>query len=465
MSDMRKSRAKFEKLTLPDAQWRLVDNRDVFSLPELPPGKEEHLTFNPKVLPPKSNEFFILDSIWDSEVHRSFIKERNQNGDWSYGPDREKRWHLTEGLTNVIIGIILTIRADSSAKIEAIPLFGRKILRNDLSSTVKEVIKLLKEKWPRFVRYFPGVDLIERFIANCLISPENEALISKKLTKCILPGHSSRRMSNDEKGAKFTGNSKNLLLANKPENKIVSWTATSVIETRHTESFLIHAKTHRSKDDGPQTIWNEFYSNWSEVFFEVGNEATVAVTDSHYMCDEVLRNLLERKIKFISGFDENKFREITSLIAGRGEKAGEWAALYNKKLNLLLMKRTDHDGKTKRTMSNYLVHFRGYAKQSDLHQWYAYDAAYYLSDRMNQQIMTKLHRRWPFRHGSFGHHGFDSHVFDILWCFIIEDVRVAYRSLQFPDINKPKYAPFVASLAFHLIEKGLAQLESEKRKA
>ncbi len=241
----------------------------------------------------------------------------------------------------------------------------------------------------------------------------------------------------------------------------MSSTAGVTLETRFNESFLIHAKTHHADDNGAQTIWSEYYSDWCDVSDEVAHEATVLVSDSHYMCKEVLQNVLERGVKFMSGFATNKFSSITGLMSGLANKAGEWAAVYNETKNLLVMKRTDHEGKTKFCISNYMVHSRGRARQSNLHQWDAYNEAYYLSDRFHRQIMTKQHRRWPFRHGSQGHHGIDSHVFDILLCFLIEDVRVAYRSLQYPNIERPKYAPFLASLAIHFIEKGLTQLAAE----
>jgi hypothetical protein len=269
-------------------------------------------------------------------------------------------------------------------------------------------------------------------------------------------------MSDDEKGAKFTGNSSHLLAANKPEGKVVSWTSDIAIETRHNESFVIHLKTHRSDPSGSQSLWDEYYKNWCVVYEQVAHEATVKVTDSHYMCKEVLEKAVEKGIKFISGFDSNKFKTLTTVLDGRATKAGEWSALYNEEENLLVMKRIDHEGKTKYSISNYMDHSRGRRKNSDLHQWDAYDDASSLCDRCHQQIMTKQHRRFPFRHGSQGHPGIESHIFDILWCFIIEDVRVAYRALRTPDIERPKYGPFVASLAIHLIERGLKRLNDEE---
>jgi hypothetical protein len=244
---------------------------------------------------------------------------------------------------------------------------------------------------------------------------------------------------------------------------VVTWTADVTLETRHNESFLIHSKTHHSNPGGSQTLWDEYYSAWCDVSDVVAHEATVLVSDSHYMCKEVLENALARGIKFMSGFDSNKFRSITELMHSRANKAGEWAALYHKGENLLMMKRTNHEGETKFCISNYMVHSRGRQKSFDLHQWDAYDQAYYLTDQFHQQIMKKQHRRWPFRHGSHGHPGIDSHIFDILWCFILEDIRVAYRAVHVPDIERPKYPSFVASLAIYVIEKGLQELAMERQ--
>ena len=459
MQNTQRRRAKFSRLLEPSSKWRLVDNRDVFSLPPMPAGKSEHLIFDPTILPPESSEHYILDRIWDEEMSLAFISDLKKSGDWKYGGDQLKHWNLDEGHSNFSLGLMLLIRADNSAKSSVIDLVGQKIMKNSISETVKSALSLVAKKWPDFETVIPGQDFVRRFIANCRFSPNNEALLSQKFTSVILPGFGGRRMSDDEKGAKFTGNDDSLLNANKPEHDVVSWTADSTLETRHNESFAIHVKTHHSDPTGPQTIWREYYLAWCNTYDRVGNAATVMVTDSHYMCNEVLEKVLDRNIKFMSGFDSNKFRSLTSVLEGLAEKAGEWAALFNEDKNLLLMKRTNHKGQTKLCISNYMLHTRGLSKQSDLHQWDAYNNAYYLSDQLHQQIMTKQHRRWPFRHGSNGHPGMESHIFDILWCFIIENIRVAYRDLKSIDIERPKYAPFVASLAFYLIEKGLKQIK------
>jgi hypothetical protein len=458
MQKRQKIRAKFEKLLEPSARWRRVDSHDVFSLPPIPPGKTEYLEFDPNVLPPNISEHQILDNIWDDEMMDAFISDMKMNGDWRYGKFNEKHWELNKGLSNISIGLMLLIRADNSARSSVIDLIGNKVIKNKLSETVEAAHALITSKWPQFKSVVPGQDFLRRFIANCRFSTANETLLSRKFTNCIFPGFAGRRMAADEKGAKFTGNDKDLVSANKPEGIVVSWTADVALETRHNESFLVHVKTHHSDPTGPQSIWNEYYSIWCELFVQIANESTVQVTDAHYMCNEVLEKVLDKGITFMSGFDSNKFRSLTAILEGVANKASEWAALYNQENNLLLMKRTKHDGKTKFCISNYMVHSRGHPKQSDLHQWDAYDQAYYLVDQAHQQIMIRQHRRWPFRHGSNGHPGMQSHVFDILWCFIIENVRVSYRALHTPDIERPKYAPFLASLAFHLIEKGLRQL-------
>jgi hypothetical protein len=458
MQKKQKARSQFNKLMDPRSKrWRLVDLHDVFSLPPLPPGKSEYLAFDPSILPPNSTEFDIIDAIWDREMHEAFISDMNKQDNWNY--DRTFRWTQTSPLTHFLRGIVLLIRADWSARSDILSKIGFKIKKDNLAITVIAALDFVAKKWPQFAEVIPGQDLVRRFIANCRLSPENEALLSKKLTRCILPHNGGRRMANDEKGAKFTGNSSDLLAANKPEGKVVTWTADVTLETRFNESFLIHAKTHHVANSGPQSIWNEYFSAWCDVADEVAHESTVLVSDSHYMCNEVLQNALERDIKFMSGFASNKFTSITKRIQGRANKANEWVALYNESHNLLVMKRTDHEGKTKFCISNYMVHSR-HAKVSDLHQWDAYNEAYYLSDRFHEQITTKAHRRWPFRHGSHGHPGVGSHIFDILWCFVIEDVRVAYRALRSPDVERPKYAPFLASLAIYFLEKGLEGLSA-----
>lgn len=462
MNLKRKVRSTYEKLVQPDARWLKVTPYDVFSLPDLPPGLTEFLEFDHNILPPNCTEHKVIDEIWNEEINGSFVKDIGDNCDWSYGGDGLKHWTVSVGLSNFTIGLCLMIRADYSAKTSILQELGRKICQSTLAKTVKMARDLVVNKWPKYEHQIPGEDLIRRFIANCRFSPENEALLSKNLTSCVRS--SSRRMSNDEKGAKFTGNADSLLNANKPENKVISWTADAAVETRHQESFAMHLKTHHAEPTGPQTIWNEYYKNWSDVYIKVGHDATCITTDGHYMCKEVLDKNLERGIKFISGFDSNKFKPLTSLLHLDANKAGECAAIYNAEHNLLVMKRTNHEGTTKFSISNYMVHSRGHAKQKDLSQWDAYNSAYYLCDRLHQQIMTKQHRRWPFRHGAGGHPGIQSHIFDILWCFIIEDVRVAYRELQHPDIERPTYAPFVLSLAFHMMEKGLKQLAEEARR-
>lgn len=457
MQKKRKARSSIEKLLDTHSNWHLVDGFDVFTLPNLPPGKSEFLEFDPKVLPPNSNGHKILDEIWNEPLQEAFVADMNASGDWTYGNDGLKRWTVNLGLSNVSIGMMLAIRADHSARTAILPKIGRKLLSASISDTVKAVVEFVTEKWPKYGAHVPGEDFLRRFIANCRFSLENEALLSSNLTRCVLS--SSRRMSNDEKAAKFTGNTDYLLAAGKPEGKVTSWTADATVETRFNESFLVHAKTHHSEPSGPQTIWSEYYEGWCDLYDAIGNSSTFICNDSHYMCNEVLEKALDRGVKFMSGFDSNKFHSITQMLHLHANKAGEWAAVYNADRNLLVMKRTDHEGTPKFCISNYMVHSRGHVKKSDLHQWDAYNSAYYLSDRLHQQIMMKQHRRWPFRHGSRGHPGIQSHIFDILWCFIIiEDVRVAYRALQTPNIERPSYAPFVLSLAFHMIEKGLKEL-------
>jgi hypothetical protein len=81
MQEKQKTRAKFQKLLDPNNfKYRLVDSQDVFELPPLPPGKVPHLCFDPKVLPPNSDERFILDAILDSKLHESLIDDLNANG-------------------------------------------------------------------------------------------------------------------------------------------------------------------------------------------------------------------------------------------------------------------------------------------------------------------------------------------------------------------------------------------------
>lgn len=461
MALKRKARITYEKLLHPNSKWQKVTPYDVFKVPDLSPGRTEYLEFDPHILPPNCSEQKILDEIWSNSLNESFVKDIRTNCDWSYGNEGSKRWTLSVGLSNFTLGLELMIRADFSAKTSILKDLGSKVCQATLAETVKVARDFVTKKWPDHAHLIPGEDFIRRFVANCRFSPENEALLSVNLTRCVR--FSSRRMSNDEKAAKFTGNADSLLHANKPENKVTSWTADATIETRLGESFAIHLKTHHADPSGPQTIWDEYYEPWADIYDDIGQESTCITTDSHYMCKEVLENNLGRGVKFISGFDSNKFQQLTSLLHLDANKAGECAAIYNAEHNLLVMKRTDHDGKTKFSISNYLVHSRGHNKQNDDTQWYAYKCAYYLCDRFHQQIMTKQHRRWPFRHGAGGHPGIQSHVFDILWCFIIEDVRVAYRERHKPDIERPSYAPFVLSLAFHLMEKGLNQLAEEAR--
>jgi hypothetical protein len=220
MLKKRKFRALFEKLLDPSTnKWRLVDYQDVFSLPPLPPGKSEHLVFDPLVIAPNDTEHTILDAIWDREMHDAFRSDLQKNKDWKYGSGLSKEWKLSSGLTSTILGMTLLIRADNSARSLVVDEIGFKLMKDELAATVAQVCDFVAAKWPHFSSLVPGQELVRRFIANCRFSPENEALLSQKLTRCILPGNGGRRMANDEKGAKFTGNSSDVLAANKPEGK------------------------------------------------------------------------------------------------------------------------------------------------------------------------------------------------------------------------------------------------------
>jgi hypothetical protein len=440
-----------------EADWRLTDEYDTFTLPPLPDGLTEHLLFDPKVIPPDSSEFVWLNVLWSENVQIQLIKELNSDSSLSYGADRSKLWHVNLGSFNIMMGMYLLIRADYSAKTEILESIGRKLVVGSIEETIKTVRKVVCDRFPVYANFIPGIKFIKRVFANLKISKESEDLINQNLENCVLPGHGSRRLNCDEKGAKFTGNSPHLLAANKPEAKVVTWHADCAMDTRCNEPFIVHMKTHRHDPSGSQTILEEYFGNWIDLAKRIGHKATFICNDDRYTCDETVSTCLEEGVSFISALGENKFRNITSLIKNQAIKAGESVGIYNKEKNLLILKRTDKDGKTKTTLSNYFEHSRILRRQSDFAQWDAYNKTYYLDDHFHMQITTKDHRRWPFRHGSNRHSGIEAHIFDITWCFLIEDIRVGYRAALTTDIDRPKYSPFLANNAWYLIEKGCLQ--------
>lgn len=464
MEKTRKTRAKFDKSMSGSAKsWNVPSSEDVFSLPKLPPGKKEHAEFNPDVIPPNCDEFAIFEAIWNEKLHEQFIHDLNRHGNFNYGTAHSKRWTVTKSDGYINIGIMLLIRADYSARNKVIDELKRKLVRDTLEATVREALDFVASKFPQSKHLIPGDDFIRRFIAQCQFSSKSESILNRNLVAGIKIGCGGRIVSSDEKGAKFTGNSGDLLDANKPESHIVSWHADMAVETRHNEPFVVQIHTHRDDRDGPQSIWDEFYGAWAEAYKSIAHEATAIITDSHYMCEEVVTKAMASGISFICGFAVNKFKAVTSLIGGQANKAREHISLYDSSRNLLIMKRTDNGGKTKFSISNYMVHSRGHPRKGDLHQWDAYNEGYNLDDRFHAQMEIQQHRRWPFRHGSNGRPGMEAHVFDIIMCFIIEDSRVAYRAVRSNDIERPNYSDFLSVIALRMIEKGLKLAETEKK--
>ena len=94
----------------------------------------------------------------------------------NHGDNMEKRWVLTDGLSNFGIGLILMIRADNSARNSTIELLGCKIVENNLDDTLDAALALIATKWPQYKELIPGKRFLRRFIANYRISPENESL-------------------------------------------------------------------------------------------------------------------------------------------------------------------------------------------------------------------------------------------------------------------------------------------------
>lgn len=150
------------------------------------------------------------------------------------------------------------------------------------------------------------------------------------------------------------------------------------------------------------------------------------------MTNEVLKELEDSGLKLISAFLTNYYVPLQDLLKPYANSPGEWKALYNKEKDLLVIKRTSHDQNlgTKLTISNCFDHIRGHMRAFDIIDSDGYNALFRLLDRIHQQFEIKDRRRFPFCHRSKKHFGIESHFFDIVWCFRVENTRVVYRAVH-----------------------------------
>lgn len=463
----RKKRAKVdrdaEKFDLSD--WIKIDSKDVFSLPTLEGGFSEYIIFNNRIIPLNSTEHIILDSFWSEEVELQIIQDLNSSGDFEYD-NHTKEWVLNLDKFRVLFGIFLLIRADFSNSSKIFPTLGKKLVfEGDVTLTSKTVIEFLKTKYKgnTFEHMIPGEDLLRRFIASFYISPKALEILNGNFQRCVKSG--SRRMAGDEKVAGFTGNSADLLNAGKPEG-IGTWISDCAMETRFNEPFVVDLHPYHKKEKADSKSKYEekgslldYQERWFNIQDSIGSNVTVNVADSFYSSKKMVHSAIERDPphKFIWGVNSKRFAELVEALKNDANDDGEWAGIYNKKLNLLVFKRTSFaDGLgTKISISNYLIHRRGNLRDGEMNVWDAFNTTFPLPDHFHMHIEKSKKRRSPFRHGSNGHYGVRAHLTDIYVCFLVENIRVVHHAVQEPMADSADIPSLELSLAFYKIEQGL----------
>lgn len=83
-------------------------------------------------------------------------------------------------------------------------------------------------------------------------------------------GHTGRVSVLDEKGAKFTGRSKDLFKATKPENKVVSWTSDKGFDTKFNETYVAMLKQHRYFQGKKQSVFDEYVKESMDIDSRIG---------------------------------------------------------------------------------------------------------------------------------------------------------------------------------------------------
>lgn len=447
------TRVKFDRLVANALKdYRIVNPKtDKFVFIDLPPGASEFLVFHPENLPFNSEGYFIFSFMFDNKLKDQMVRELNSDGKLVYHHNPRKSWIATRENFTQVLGIVLIIKASYAAKGNIIPKLGENLCMHNLDDTVVNVLKYLSKK-------FPNAELVSRefalkIIAHLQFSDVSEKILNDSLHSCIKPGGGSRKCGADEKIMKFTGDSHMVKDAQKREG-MGSWTSDLAMETRFNEPFVANLYTNRKNVHlGQHHELMDYQEPWIDLMKEVGSEVTSVTTDKYYMSLEVLMNAIARGHIFASALQAKRFNALNALLAKGGNKEGEFIAAWNERDNILVMKYTSHDPrvKTKLTATNCLRHVHASAGRQIMNLWDAYERSFRLPDLFHRYISIMEGVRWPWRHGSHGTHGVASHLFDKYLCFIIENVKVAFRSLSNNEIEHPEYAAFVFSLGINCI--------------
>lgn len=435
--------------------------KDKFVFIDLPPGATEYLTFHRENLPIDSSGYFIFSFIFNRRLKEQMVRELNSFGKLTYHYQPLQAWEATIDNFTFILGIVLIIKADQAAKGSIIPNLGEKLKVHLLNDTVENVLNYLAKKFPKEVKRFPSKDFTLRVIAHLQFSETSEKILNDAFFACINPGGGSRKCGADEKVMKFTGDSHLVKDAQKREG-MGSWTSDLAFETKFNEPFVAHLNTNRKNVHvGQHHELMEYQEPWIGLTHILGSEVTTVTTDQFYLSYKVLQIAIARGHKFASALQGKRFKAIAALLAKGGNKEGEFIAAWNESENILIMKRTSNDPrvKTKFTITNCLRRVHAPAGRQIMNVWDAYERSFRLPDLFHRYLSTLEGVRWPWRHGSHGTHGLDSHLFDKYLCFILENVKISFRALSKVEIEHPEFAPFVFSLGFKCILESLGLLK------